>query len=130
MFNKFYMLGMISLLVSIFFSGCASKEITPGERSSSSFSLPYGYEDEVSKQVVKKFIKQKSKGLRLQFSNPNVGYPKEECSRNIFSDDITCSYHGEAYLVYDVPYLKKYGQKRQQVIYSYEISKSGNVYVY
>lgn len=132
MFKNIMNVGTIGLLLTILLSGCATKQITKSEIKRSQFHLPSRYESQVSRQVIKSLIASQSKrnGLGITYSNPIVDYPHQECSRSLFSSKVTCAYYGQASIVYDIPHLRKYGQKPIQKTYDYKIKKNGYVSIY
>lgn len=131
MFKKIIKGSAVGLLLAVVFNGCASKQITKEELTKSHFSLPNGYRAKISQKVVQKLISKKGKtGLRMTYSNPSIYSPEEECKRGLFSDDVTCLYSGQASIVYDVPYLRKYGQRPTRETYTYRITEDGYISVY
>ncbi len=127
MYLKLTAIVLISLLVS----GCSHKEVTPEEITKNRFTIDKSYRAKVSDRVVQKLISSKSKvGYRVTYSSPYVSSPSIKCSRNLFSDGITCKYHGKASITYDVPALRRYGQKAVTLKHEYTVSKNGSVSVY
>lgn len=106
------------VLTSLLVSGCSHKEVTPEEISKNRFALDKAYRAKVSNKVVQKLIASKSKvGYRVMYSSPYVSSPSIKCNRDLFSDGITCRYHGKASINYDVPALRRYGQRAATLKY-------------
>ncbi len=127
MYLKLTAIVLISLLVS----GCSHKEVTPEEITKNRFTIDKSYRAKVSDRVVQKLISSKSKvGYRVTYSSPYVSSPSIKCSRDLLSDNVTCKYHGKASITYDVPALRRYGQRAVTLKYEYTVSKDGSVSVY
>ena len=127
MYLKLTTIVLISLLVS----GCSGKKVTPDEMTQNRFTIDKSYITKVSDRVVQNLISSKSKvGYRITYSPPYVSSPSIKCSRDLFSDGITCKYHGKASITYDVPALRRYGQRAVTLKYKYTVSKNGSVSVY
>ena len=119
------------VLVSLLLNGCSGKKVTPEEITQNRFKLNESYRAKVSSQVVQRLISSKSKvGYRVTYRSPNISSPSIKCSRDLFSDGISCKYHGKASITYDVPALKRYGQRAATLKYKYTVSKNGSVSVY
>lgn len=119
------------VLTSLLVSGCSHKKVTPEEMTKHRFMLDDSYKSKVSNKVVQKLIYSKSKvGYRVTYSSPSISSPSIKCSRDLFSDGITCKYYGKASITYGVPALRRYGQRAATLKYEYTVSKNGSVSVY
>ena len=123
----------ILLLTSmILFSACATKEITKDDILISHFALSPSYQQDVIDKMVNNLRYDLGKRLgqvEITYNYPVVGTPQEKCSRDLFQDTVTCIYTGNASISYDVPSLRRWGQKSKQKSYDYIIEKR-NISVY
>jgi len=127
MYLKLTAIVLISLLVS----GCSHKEVTPEEMTKNRFTIDKSYRAKVLDRVIQKLISSKSKvGYRVTYSSPYISSPSIKCSRDLFSDGISCKYYGNASITYDVPALRRYGQRAVTLKYEYTVSENGSVSVY